>query len=467
MERKKYLAKNTALFALNSIGTRIINFLLVPLYTNVLSTSQYGEVDLVATIAVIIVPLITLNIGEAVMRFALDENANIDSIVDIGCFFTLISLLTGAIIFPLLYLFSSIKVPPVYVYLYCVTQGLFSTTSCVLRGEEKLFDYAICNILNTILTAGFNILLLVVFHKGVPGYFLAYILAYICASIYAGIRGNIKRYLHSFHVDWKLSKKMVAYSIVLVPNSLMWWIMNSSDRIMVTSMIDIEANGVYAISYKIPSAMAALSTVFNQAWMYSAIHEENSKDSVEFNNKMLTLLSRFLFLTITFLLLILRPFLKIYVSENYYSAWEYTPYLLVGYYFMTIGTFLSTSYTVHKDSKGFLISGTVGAITNIVMNYFLIPVMGVSGAALATCISYISVFIYRYFNIQKYMKLSVFDREKIGIYIYIVILAVLEYLPHPWYLVSLGIGTIIAMIAERDMMKDIFAKMIAYFRFGH
>ena len=247
----------------------------------------------------------------------------------------------------------------------------------------------------------------------------------------------------------------------------MWWIMNSSDRIMVTSMIDIEANGVYAISYKIPSAMAALSTVFNQAWMYSAIHEENSKDSVEFNNKMLTLLSRFLFLTITFLLLILRPFLKIYVSENYYSAWEYTPYLLVGYYFMTIGTFLSTSYTVHKDSKGFLISGTVGAITNIVMNYFLIPVMGVSGAALATCISYISVFIYRYFNIQKYMKLSVFDREKIGIYIYIIILAVLEYLPHPWYLVSLGVGTIIAMIAERDMMKDIFAKMISYFRFGH
>lgn len=57
------------------------------------------------------------------------------------------------------------------------------------------------------------------------------------------------------------------------------------------------------------------------------------------------------------------------------------------------------------------------------------------------------------------MKLSVFDREKVGIYIYIVILAVLEYLPYPWYLVSLGIGTIIAMIVERDMMKDIFVKL--------
>ena len=87
MQRAQFLAKNTALFALNSIGTRIISFLLVPLYTVVFTTSDYGAIDLVSTIATILVPFITINIGESVMRFALDKDANRSHIMSIGIFF--------------------------------------------------------------------------------------------------------------------------------------------------------------------------------------------------------------------------------------------------------------------------------------------------------------------------------------------------------------------------------------------
>ncbi len=460
MQREKYLAKNLVLFTFNSIGTRIINFLLVPIYTKVLTTAQYGEADLISTLAVVIVPIITLNIGEAVMRFALDKDANIHNIVDVGILFTFLSLINGIIIFPLMLLFPAIKISSVYVYLFCVTQGLFTTLFCTLRGEEKLFDYALCNILNTFLTAGFNIVFLVVLHNGVEGYFMAYILSYLFASLYAGIKSNIKISLTNFHVDWSLAKQMVIYSIMFVPSNLMWWIINSSDRIMVTSMIGIEQNGIYAISYKLPSVMAALNTIFNQAWMYSAVHEIGSDDNEEFNNKMFYILSRLLFVAIVFLLLILRPFLKIYVSSDYYAAWKYTPYLLVGFYFNTLSTFLSTNYTVHKDSKGFLKTGSLGAVANIILNFILIPIIGVSGAALATCISYFLVFLYAYVDTQKYLKISVFERKNVCIYIIVVMFSIIEFLSSPWYILLLFLGFIVVCFFERKIIKELFSRTL-------
>ena len=87
MQRKKYLIKNTLLFSLNSIGTKLIVFFLVPLYTKAFTTAEYGIIDLVTTIATLLVPSITLNIGEAVMRFSLDEDANQNEIMSVGVFF--------------------------------------------------------------------------------------------------------------------------------------------------------------------------------------------------------------------------------------------------------------------------------------------------------------------------------------------------------------------------------------------
>ena len=86
------------------------------------------------------------------------------------------------------------------------------------------------------------------------------------------------------------------------------------------------------------------------------------------------------------LLLLAKPFLKIYVSDSYYDAWRYTPFLIIGCVYLTLGTFMATSYTVHKDSFGYLFSGSFGAVFNILLNFILVPVIGVYGAALATCI---------------------------------------------------------------------------------
>lgn len=424
MQRKKYLIKNTLLFALNSIGTKIIVFFLVPLYTKAFTTAEYGIIDLVTTIATLLVPLITMNIGEAVMRFSLDDDANQNEIMSVGMFFAAISFVLGLSVIFIISFFPSIVIDKKIIYIYCVTQGLYQTLSCNLRGQEKLLNYAIANVLNTFAAAGFNILFLIVLKIGIHGYFYAYICAYLIGGAYCFVTGNVANTLKRFHLNHNLIKCMVKYSIVLVPNSLMWWIMNSSDHVMVTAMLGSAANGVYAISYKIPSILSALSTVFNQAWSYSAIHENKSKDREEFNNNMYDKLVRFLVLATIFIMCITKPFLKIYVSAEYYSAWKYVSYLMVGSFFLTLGTFLSTFYTVNKDSKGFLFSGSTGALVNIMLNWILIPKFEIHGAALATCVSYIVVFLYRIRDTKKYMIVHVFKPAYIYQYILLILTAV-------------------------------------------
>lgn len=87
------------------------------------------------------------------------------------------------------------------------------------------------------------------------------------------------------------------------------------------------------------------------------------------------------------------------------------PFLTVGCVYLTMASFMATSYTVHKDSFGYLFSGMFGAIFNIVMNFILIPLIGVYGAAIATCISYILVFVFRLFHTRKYIKYNIKNKE--------------------------------------------------------
>lgn len=412
-KRDKYLLKNTLVFAIGNFGTKFISFFLVPLYTNILSTSDYGTVDLVSTICTVAVPMLSLNIGDAIMRFALDKDANQEKILSTGMVILGITSILSLALIPFSLLMPAISSYGIYVYLYTVTLAYSQIFLSYLRGREQLLHYSIGNIIHTFAIAVSNIILLVFLHKGIKGYLLAYIISNIVAAAYAFITGKIYVIFKRFNFDIELTKKMAVYSIVLIPNSFMWWIMNSSDRIMVTSMVGVAANGIYAVAYKVPTLLSTVTNVFNNAWFYSAIRENESADKEEYSNAVYKNMVCTVTLAAGGLLMLMKPFLRFYVEKEYYLAWQYTPYLVIGFVFMTLGTFLATSYTVNKDSLGFLISGMVGALVNVILNFLLIPYFEAAGAAFATCISYFSVFLFRVFNTRKYIHLNVFRKKDI------------------------------------------------------
>lgn len=409
--RSDYLIKNTIIFTMRNLGSKLISFFLVPLYTYALTATEYGVVDLIVTVGTVAVPVLTLNISEAVMRFALDKDADKKKITQIGTGILIIGMLLGLLIFPICHSFNKISQYSEFVYFYVVALSMSQLYLCDLRGKELLVYYSIGNVLNTFFIAALNILFLVVLKEGIEGYLKAYIIANTLTAIYAIVVGKGYKSFNFSEIDKGLLARMAKYSIVLIPNSFMWWIMNSSDRIMVSSMISVAANGIYAVSYKLPTLVSTLTTIFNQAWSYSAIREEGTADESEYNNKIFKVLIGIVMLTGIGILTFAKPFLSVYVSKEYYIAWKYMPFLTVGCVYLTMASFMATSYTVHKDSFGYLFSGMFGAIFNIVMNFILIPLIGVYGAAIATCISYILVFVFRLFHTRKYIKYNIKNKE--------------------------------------------------------
>lgn len=411
-KRGKYLFKNSLVLALGNFGPKFISFILVPVYTNVLSTTQYGIIDLIYTIGTVLIPFLTLNVSEAIMRFALDEDADQDAILSTGILGIFLSFVLGIVAIPCGFVLPSIKPYIRYLYMYMITLAICQVFLSNLRGRELLFKYSIGNIIYAFSIALLNIIFLVAMNKGVEGYFAAYILANIITAIYAFISGNAINSIKKFHINKSLSKTMLMYSVVLIPNSFMWWIMNSSDRIMVTAIVGAAANGIYAVAYKVPTLLSTISIVFNQAWSYSAIREQVSEDRVAYNNEVYRNLKAIVFIVASGLMMIMKVFLKYYVGNDYYVAWRYTPILIIGFVFMTLGSFVATSYTVYKDSVGFLVSGIIGAATNVFLNFCLIPLCGAMGAAIATSFSLFVVFVFRSWNTRKYLKLEVINREE-------------------------------------------------------
>ena len=459
-KRAKYLFKNTAIFAIGNFATKFISFFLVPLYTNILSTSEYGTIDLLTVLVTVLVPIITLNISDAVMRFPLDKNANEDKIINIGNIILLMSIILTMVMYPILKLFKETSDYAIYFCLYIITFCFSQLYLSNLRGQEKLGLYSIGNIMHSLLIAVLNITFLVHLKRGISGYFTAYIISNIITALYAFYVGRVFKSIKKFKIDKKLMKQMIVYSSVLIPNSLMWWIMNSLDRVMISSMIGASANGIYAVSYKIPTLLSTLATIFNQAWSYSAIKEEESKDKNEYSDKIYNSLVSISITIAIGLLLIIKPFLKIYVGSEFYEAWKYTPYLIIGFVFMTLGSFLATSYTVHKDSWGFLKSASCGAIINFVLNYFLIKRIGIAGAALATCISYIIVYIYRAIDTKKYIRLNILKKEHILGYIIMIITAFTLCIEGFIGEIFLIIEFLIVLCLYRDLWKNIIKGII-------
>ena len=216
-------------------------------------------------------------------------------------------------------------------------------------------------------------------------------------------------------------------------------------------MLGTAANGILAVAYKLPSIVTVVSNTFTQAWSYSAIKEEDSEDRDAFTSVVFDRLMVVGALLTAFLLAFIEPITRLYVSSEYASAWQFSAWLLVGNYFLTLASFLGASYSVHKDSVGYLLSAIVGAVLNLAIMLPLIPVIGLYGSVVATCVSYISVFVFRLVHTRKYVTVSVDGRKVAVILAALGALLAIPMLLESYQVISATVFVAIAFVFRGDL----------------
>lgn len=468
MKKNKYkeLFSNIGLITLGNFSSKLLIFFLIPFYTRVLTTSEYGTADLIFTTISLLYPLFTVLMTEAIMRFSLDEKYEKKQVFSIAIYITLIGIILLFIISPIILLFSSIKNYYLYFLIYYflyVFDLLFLQFS---KGINKVKVYSIAGILNTFVTVMCNILFLTVLKLGLDGYFLAYIAGLIISSGYMIIKNQLWKYLIlPKNLNKKNIKEMLSFSIPMIPNSISWWISNSSDKYLLSYLCSISANGIYSISYKIPSIITVISNIFMGAWQISSVDNFGSEESKKFYSTIYKNYSTLMIICISFLVLILKIMAKIIFAKEFYIAWECSIILLLAALFNSKAAFLGTIYTAAKKTKFLFISTLLGAITNIIMNIILIPLYGAKGAAIATLISYLIVWLVRLNNSKKILRFSINLKNDIISYILIAIQIVIYILNIKYsFIINFVILTLIVFIHKNTIIllinKIVFKKTI-------
>lgn len=420
----KELIKNILIFALGGFGTKLILFLLVPLYTYYMSPEEYGISDLVFTISQFLVPIVTLTVFEAVTRFGLSREENRQNVLLAAILIWLIGAAALMICSSVIDCFEFIAEWKWYLVLYVILYGATQIELNFLKVIEKNKQYSAISIFQALVLAGLSVLLIGILKTGIEGYLLSNIIALFITMIVTLIVGNIISDLRKAKFDKQLLIRMLMYSAPLILNNVSWWAIHSTDKLMINRMVGAAALGIYTVASKIPSLLNVFIGFFIQAWGLSSIKEIESTNDIGFYTKIFEVYTSLIFIVCVSINMLIKPFMIIYTSAAFNEAWRFVPALLVAATFNAVSSFFGTLYSALKRTVNNMVTTLIAAFINVVANYFFILLVGTWGAVIGTFVSYIFVACIRMFDVRRYLQIKV-NWKKYIISIFIVVVHML------------------------------------------
>lgn len=431
MNRTDKLLYNSIIFTLGNLGSKLISFFMVPLYTTILSTSQYGTVDMLNATVMLVLPVITLAVGQAITRFVVGDvtHEQKKTVFTAILFVNIISIVVSFFFLPLVWYVEMFKDVLPFLYLTLIL-GIFNETiSNFVRAIGMVRIYAFSGILQTVFLVVFNLLFLLTFKLALAGYLMSGILATTMTLLFLIYQSRLWRYV-DFTLPWRQkAKEIIKYSTPIVPNSLMWWLMNDMTRYCLIIFVGISANGIFGIATRIPMMLAMFVGLFSQAWQLSAFEEAEAADRGKYYSQIFENMQMTLFVIGSIIITATLPLAQFLFRGQFITAWQFVPALLIAVIYQSLAVFLGTPYAVAKVTKRIFATTIYTGALALVLNLLLIPLFGISVAGLATAIAFVALFGLRIYDTQKYVHTRVnwplFLRNNIILLIQIVILFLL------------------------------------------
>lgn len=462
MSKEKQLIRNTIIYAIGNLGSKLLTFLLLPIYTAYLLESEYGAFDLIVNTVSLILPIITFQITDGIYRFILGEkdDNNVKRYISNGS----IVIFINTIVFTIIYIICSIIFNfnnKILIFIYTISTIFYTLWSQILRGLKRNIEYAIAGIIVTIITLSLNILLIVKFRAGINGLMISYIFANLVAIIYLEAKGKILRFIDFKNINKNTVKVLCTYSIPLIPNVISWWIMNVSDRYMITYFLGSAFNGLYAIANKFSSIIVIINSFFSLAWQESAILEYDSKDRDEYYTRMFNSYMIIQFTGMLVLISLTKLGFVFLIKGNYYQGYTIVPILYMASIFSAFSVFYGTGYLSANDTRGSFYTTIIGAVINVIINLFTLPTLGIEGAAVSTLISYFVVWIIRVAQTKKYFCIKINKKDFSILLSLNIVFCFLYYIDN--FIVSIImilLGTIIFIFYNKSIVQKISKKIL-------
>ena len=461
MSKYTKLLSNTAILGAGTFISKVLVFLLMPLYTLLLSTEQFGTADILTQTANLLIPLAALGISDGLFRFALDTKGESRKEV----FTTALSVVVIGIL-PLAAIIQLLRLVDIYdgyvwlILFYICAANLHLVCANYLRACDKTKAFALQGIVNTVLTILLNVLFLVVLDLGVLGYVLSVAVADTVITVAIFFICGLYRDISFKREEKGLLTRMLKFSIPYIPTTMMWMITSASDRFIVTAFSGAAENGLYAAAYKLPTLISLAGGVFIEAWQFSSVSDSEPEERAKFFGTVYRNYMGIIFMGTSVLIAGSKILTTLLLADSYYSSWKYVPVLAIAMIFSAFSAFMGSVYFLEKRSMRSFVTASVGALTNIVLNFALIPGFGAMGAAVATAISYMAAFVIRAIDTSKYLKFSLCIPRLVINTVLIIAQTVLMILDLPNFTHRVIIQLVIVAIFALYNGKEIFSTVI-------
>ncbi|MCR5393404.1 MAG: oligosaccharide flippase family protein [Olsenella sp.] len=408
MGESRRLLKNTGIIAVGGMATKLVQFFLLPLYTTVLSTVEYGTVDYINTIAIFLVPVVSVLMDEALFRYLIDCDTEEDRTraVTASCAIMLV----GCAAFAAIMLVAWVVFRPKnmgWVVALVISGTLLQMASAVLRGFGRTVSYALMNFIASAASIVMNVIFIAIFRWGATGMLSATTIAQTSAALAFLVANKLWRYVEPASLDRDEVCSMVRYSVPLIPNKVSWTIMNMLDRLVIMNTIGADAAGVYAVAYKFPNVMDMVYGFFYQSWKESSARVLGSgEDSTTFYNGVYRVLRRFMMGVVLGMTALMPLVYGLLIRGGFGEGLLYVPILLLATFYSNMSGFYGGIFTAYKDTGIMGTTTVVSAVLCVVLCLALIPPLGLWGASLATVASTFVVNEYRRVKVAKYARLE-------------------------------------------------------------
>lgn len=462
MSRGKELVKNTAIVAIGKVSTKFLSFFLLPFYTAVLSTEEYGIVDLLGTYTSLLLPLIVFQIEDAVFRFLVDvrgKEFEKRTVISTTAFFCLFQSVIFSIIFFLL-----MHVIPInykgYLWLNVIVSIFSGVMLQLTRGLGDNQSYAFSSFLIAVLAIFLNLIFVLGFHLGAEGLLLSSLIANVSGILYLGIK---KRIYQDIKIRWfrkKLLKEMISYSIPLVPNYLSWWVVGASDKSVVNYFLGVSQNGILSVSQKFSTAYTNFYSIFNLAWTEHASVHQKDEDCETYYSYVIETSFRVLSCACMGMIALVALAFPYLIHKKFASAYYQIPiYMLSSFLYSVIGIY-SVVYIALKKTGDIAKTSFLAAVINLTMNIGLVQHIGLYASSISSVVAYGVMLAIRYVDIKKYMQIRIKKTMVIAVLIGMIVTFYVYYLQNTWISMLHLIGVILFTIyLNRKILKE-FIKTI-------
>lgn len=481
-EKLKELSKDTAIYGISTMIGRFLNFILVPLYTNIFLPADYGIIQLIYAYTAILNIIFIYGLDSAYLKFASfkdlgDEKDNF-STPYISIFLTsllisfLIAINAGVI-------GESLRIPSEYIYLvYLSAAILFLDANVVipflkLRLDRKAKTFSLYRVINIVTNIILNVYLILILHWGIEAIIISNLVASAVSLLLVSIT-IIKNFKLKFHSA--LFKRMLKFGLPFLPAGFAVMLVQVIDVPILEKLTDLGTVGIYKANYKLGIFMMLFVNMFQFAWQPFFLQNAKEPNAKEMFSKILTYFTLVGSIILVVLSLFINDLAQIkiagfsLVGPEYWAGLQIVPIVLLAYLINGMySVFAAGIYIEEKSIYVPFITGT-GALVNVIVNFLLIPVLGITGAALATLASYLVMASGYYYVTQKFFKVK-YELKRIGhIFIAIILVGAFYYyllatgnLLFPYKLILLIIFTLYIYFvavnrAEINLIKNKFAE---------